>query len=75
LFELLAKCGWAIQVTFLISTGYTKCSILFFYRRLTKGTYNKRWVIAIIAAAVVTATYSVVFVFMLIFACSPTEAH
>jgi hypothetical protein len=75
LFEPLAKCGWAIQVTFLISTGCTKCSILFFYRRLTKGTYNKRWVIAIIAAAVVTAAYSAVFVFMLIFACSPTEAY
>jgi hypothetical protein len=74
-FEPLAKCGWAIQVTFLISTGCTKCSILFFYRRLTKGTYNKRWIIAILAAAVATAAYSAVFVFMLIFACSPTEAY
>ena len=75
MFEPLAKCGWALQVTFLISTGCTKCSILFFYRRLTKGTYNKRWVIGIIAAIVATAAYSSVFVFMLIFACSPTEAY
>jgi hypothetical protein len=74
-FEPLAKCGWALQVTFLVSTGCTKCSILFFYRRLTKGTYNKRWKIYIIAAIVVTAAYSSIFVFMLIFACSPTDAY
>ena len=74
-FEPLAKCGWALQVTFLISTGCTKCSILFFYRRLTKGTYNKKWIIGIITAIVATAAYSSVFVFMLIFACSPTEAY
>lgn len=74
-FEPLAQAGWAVQVCFLISTGCTKCSILFFYRRLTKGTYNKRWVWAIIAAIVVTATYSAVFVIMLATACSPTEAY
>jgi hypothetical protein len=74
-FEPLAKAGWALQVTFLISTGCTKCSILFFYRRLTKGSYNKRWTYVIIAAIAATATYSIVFVFMLIFACSPTDAY
>jgi hypothetical protein len=74
-FEPLAKAGWAVQVTFLISTGCTKCSILFFYRRLTKGTYNKKWVWAIIAAIVATATYSTVFVVMLVLACSPTDAY
>jgi hypothetical protein len=74
-FVPLAKCAWALQVAFLVSTGCTKCSILFFYRRLTKGTYNKRWKIYIIAAIVVTGAYSCIFVFMLIFACSPTEAY
>jgi hypothetical protein len=74
-FEPLAKCGWALQVTFLISTGCTKCSILLFYRRLTKGTYNKRWIIGILAAIAATAAYSLVFIFMLIFACNPTEAY
>lgn len=60
---------------FLISTGCTKCSILLFYRRLTKGTYNKRWIWAIMSAIVVTAAYSLAFVIMLITACSPTEAY
>lgn len=75
LFEPLAMAGWASEVTFMISTGCTKCSILFFYRRLTKGTYNRKWEWAIIAAIVITIGYTIAFVVVLIFVCSPTEAY
>jgi hypothetical protein len=67
--------GWSTEVTFLLSTGCTKCSILFFYRRLTKGSYNRRWKYTIIAAIAATALYSAAFILMLIFACSPTDAY
>ena len=74
-FVPLAMMGWCAEVTYLASTGFTKCSILLFYRRLTKGTYNMRWKYAILVAIAVIAVYSLVFIFMLIFSCSPTAAY
>lgn len=74
-FVPLAMMGWCAEVTYLASTGFTKCSILLFYRRLTKGTYNMRWKYAILIAIAVTAIYSLLFIFMLIFSCSPTAAY
>jgi hypothetical protein len=74
-FVPLAFMGWGAEVTYLASTGCTKCSILFFYRRLTKGSYNMRWKYAIITAITFTALYSLAFILMLIFSCSPTEAY
>lgn len=71
----LAFMGWCAEVTYLASTGFTKCSILLFYRRLTKGTYNKAWKYAIWIAITVTAGYSLAFIFSLIFSCSPTESY
>lgn len=71
----LAMMGWCAEVTYLASTGFTKCSILLFYRRLTKGTYNMRWKYGILSAIAFTALYSLVFIFMLIFSCSPTKAY
>jgi hypothetical protein len=71
----LAMMGWFAEVFYLASTGFTKCSILLFYRRLTKGTYNMRWKYAILVAIAVTAIYSLLFIFMLIFACTPTAAY
>lgn len=67
--------GWASEVIFLISTACTKCSVLLFYRRLTKGTYNRKWEWAIITAIVVTICQAIAFVVLLIFVCSPTEAY
>lgn len=74
-YATLAFMGWCAEIIYLFSTGCTKCSILFFYRRLTKGTYNKRWEYAIITAIAFTAFYSLAFIFLLIFSCSPTEAY
>ncbi|KAM0713205.1 hypothetical protein Q7P35_000657 [Cladosporium inversicolor] len=74
-FVPLAMMGWCAEVTYLASTGFTKCSILLFYRRLTKGTYNMRWKWGILVAIAVTAVYSLLFIFMLIFSCSPTAAY
>jgi hypothetical protein len=74
-FVPLALMGWGSEITYLISTGCTKCSILFFYRRLTKGSYNMLWKYAILTAIGFTALYSLAFIFMLIFSCTPTEAY
>jgi hypothetical protein len=74
-FVPLAFNGWAAEVTYLASTGCTKCSILLFYRRLTKGSYNTLWKYAILTAIAFTALYSMAFILMLIFSCSPTEAY
>lgn len=49
--------------------------MLFFYRRLTKGSYNRRWKFAVIIAIAVTIFYCVAFVLVLILSCSPTEAY
>jgi hypothetical protein len=68
-------CAWAAEVCFLISTGCTKCSILLFYRRLQKGTFNKRWQYCIIVAIAVTIAYVLSFIGVLIFSCTPTEAN
>jgi hypothetical protein len=68
-------CAWAAQVTFLISTGCTKCSILLFYRRLQKGTFNKIWQYCIYAALAFTVAWVVGFILVLVFSCSPTEAN
>jgi len=75
LYVPLAFMGWCAEVFYLASTGFTKCSILLFYRRLTKGTYNMRWKYAIWTAITFTAAYSLAFIFLLIFSCSPTAAY
>lgn len=74
-FVPLAFLGWLAEVVYLFATCCIKCSILLFYRRLTKGTYNKRWEYAIILAISVTVLYSVGFIIVLIIACSPTSAY
>jgi len=75
LYSRLSMCAWAAQVTFLISTGCCKCSILLFYRRLQKGTFNKRWLYCIYAALAFTAAWTIGFILTLVFSCNPTEAN
>ena len=74
-FVPLAFMAWLTEILYLFSTGCTKCSVLFFYRRLTKGSYNKRWKYAIILAIAITAAYSLGFILVLVLACSPTSAY
>jgi hypothetical protein len=75
LYSRLSMCAWAAQVTFLISTGCCKCSILLFYRRLQKGTFNKRWQYCIYAALAFTVAWVLGFILTLVFSCNPTEAN
>lgn len=75
-FEYSAFLGaFLSEIAFLISTCCTKVSILLFYRRLTNGTYSKKWKWATIAAIVFTIVFCLAFMFVLIFQCRPTEAY
>jgi hypothetical protein len=75
IYSRLSMCAWAAQVAFLIATGCTKCSILLFYRRLQKGTFNKVWLYCIYAALAFTVAWTIGFVLTLVFSCNPTEAN
>lgn len=74
-FESTALMAWLSELAFLVSTCSTKVSVLLFFRRLTAGTYSKRWRWATIAAIVFTICYFFAFLFALIFNCRPTEAY
>jgi hypothetical protein len=49
--------GWIAQILFIISTCATKASVLMFYRRMTKDTYNRLWLYAIWGALAFTFIY------------------
>ncbi|KAK4556453.1 hypothetical protein LTR86_006597 [Recurvomyces mirabilis] len=74
-FETIAKLSFTAELSFLLCQGCTKISVLLFYRRLVKDTYAKVWKSAVIGAIVFTALWTLAFVFLLIFNCSPTEAY
>lgn len=74
-FEYLALSAWLSEIAFLLTTSATKISVLLFYRRLTVGTYSKRWKWAIWAALVFTALYCFGFIFALGFNCRPVQAY
>lgn len=63
------------EIAFLISTCCTKVSILLFYRRLTEGTYSKKWKWATIAAIIFTVVFCLAFLLVLCLQCRPTEAY
>jgi len=74
-FVNIAFVGWLAQMVFLISTCSTKVSVLLFYRRLTQGTYSKKWKYATIIAIALTIAYCVAFVLVLVFNCTPTRSY
>ncbi|KAM0689949.1 hypothetical protein Q7P36_008716 [Cladosporium allicinum] len=67
-------CMWLAQFSFLICSGCTKVSILFFYRRLVTGT-AKKWVYCVWFAIVFTIVYTIAFCIMLLVDCRPTRAY
>lgn len=67
--------AWLAQLSFLASTSFTKISVLLFYRRLVKGTYNRVWRYMTIGAIIFTALYGSGFIISLVVNCSPTEAY
>jgi len=74
-FENIALLSWLAEFSFLMTGACIKISVLLFYRRLVKHTYDPRWRWAVIAAIAFTAAYSFAFLFTLIFNCNPTEAY
>ena len=74
-FEKIALVAWVAELTFLITGGATKVSILLFYRRLVDGAYPKRWKYAVLAALWFTAAWTVAFSLALVFNCRPTKAY
>ncbi|KAK5168904.1 uncharacterized protein LTR77_006213 [Saxophila tyrrhenica] len=70
-----AKNGWIAQILFIISTCATKASILLFYRRMTKGTYNARWRYAIWAVLAFTFAFFAAVLVAYCFICQPLDAY
>jgi hypothetical protein len=68
-------CMWLAQFSFLICSGCTKVSILFFYRRLVTGTYSKKWYWCVWFAIGFTIVYTIAFCIMLLVDCRPTKAY
>ncbi|OQO05951.1 hypothetical protein B0A48_10047 [Cryoendolithus antarcticus] len=75
LWPVAARGAWALEVIYLVTTCCIKVSILLFYRRLTAGTYARRWKIATIMAIVFTVIYALAFLILLMNACKPLEAY
>jgi len=75
MFEDAALIAWLAEFAWLISTCCSKVSILLFYRRLTKGTFSRRWKYATIGAIIFVVFYCIAFVLVLVLNCRPTEAY
>lgn len=73
--EPLALCLWLAEFAFLVCGGFTKVSVLLFYRRLVEGTYNKLWRWLVLFAIGFTVAYTIAFCVMLLINCTPTEAY
>lgn len=74
-YEGLALMAWLSEVAFLTSTCATKVSVLLFYRRLVRGSYNRMWRWLTLGAIYFTVLYGVGLIFALIFNCRPTNAY
>ena len=68
-------CMWLAQFSFLICSGATKVSILFFYRRLVAGTYSRKWYWCVWLAIAFTIAYTFTFCIVLLLDCKPTRAY
>jgi hypothetical protein len=66
---------WLAQLAFLLCSGFTKISILFFYRRLVSGSYSRACFWLVWFAIAFTIAYTVIFVIMLCIDCKPTSAY
>jgi hypothetical protein len=73
--EPLALCLWLAEFAFLVCGGFTKVSVLLFYRRLVDGTYSKLWRWLVLFAIGFTVAYTIAFCVMLLINCTPTEAY
>jgi hypothetical protein len=62
------------EIIFLLSSSFTKVSVLLFYRRLMVGTYNRAFKWALWAAIGFVVVYNITFSILVINCCSPVEA-
>jgi hypothetical protein len=74
-FEDTVLIAWLSEFAFIIATCCNKVSVLLFYRRLTQGTFSKRWRYATIGAITFTVLYALAFILALVLNCQPTEAY
>jgi hypothetical protein len=66
---------WLCEVSFLVCGGLTKVSVLLFYRRLVDGTYSRLWKWMVLLAIAFTTAYTIAFVVLLFFNCTPMVAY
>jgi hypothetical protein len=66
---------WLAEINFLVCGGLTKVSVLLFYRRMVEGTCSRRWKWAVLTAIAFTTAYTIAFVVLLFFNCTPMEAY
>jgi hypothetical protein len=64
----------ALEALYLTSTATTKISILLFYRRLTAGTFSRRFLYSIYSAIAFVVVYYIIFTINLFIGCRPIYA-
>jgi len=69
------KAGWLISLLFLLSTSFTKVSVLLFYRRLVKDAFSTRLRLATWAAIGFVVLYTTIFTIFLLTECHPLDAQ
>lgn len=74
-FLTVTQLAWIGSFLFLVGNCLLKLSILLFYRRIQKDSYDRRWMIAVWTATAFTIAYSLAFLFALIFSCTPVQAY
>ncbi|KAF2207066.1 hypothetical protein CERZMDRAFT_102763 [Cercospora zeae-maydis SCOH1-5] len=74
-YESIALVTWIAELAFLLCSCFTKVSVLMFYRRLVDLTVSKYWIWTVMCAISFTIAYSLAFILLLVFNCSPTEAY
>jgi len=73
-YEQAVRSAWLVGFLFLISTSFTKVSVLLFYRRLVKNTFSRPLILAIWVAIGFVVVYSIVFLTFLLTSCYPLVA-
>jgi hypothetical protein len=58
----------------MLSTGFTKISILLFYRRVVAGTISSGFLLAVHISMFSVVAYMVTFLFTVFFNCRPVSA-
>ena len=74
-YEGMAFYTWLAEFAQLTCSGFTKVSVLLFFRRMVDGTYSRYWQIAVWGAIAFTVAWATAFTLVLFFNCEPMEAY